>query len=352
MALSKKRFTGGIVVEKASARSSGLTLKTDNASTMYTLSVPNTGVSVLEVTLPDTGTVLLSETSTQTISNKALDVTTTSLVDVSNTKVATLSLSQAASTTTAYALPAASDTLVGRLSTDTLTNKSISGLVNTITDLSTSSFAPLAANFSLITNPSGVIVAGTVTSVELARLSGITSQAVGVSDIQVITNKDIDIGTESNTSRLTIGKNTKTALDALTRKEATLTYGTDTKQLYIDDGTTLLSVGGSWTSYASQVLVSNDSITLSLTTGLQYRRVTGTAGATAVSLTPFGLTAPPDGTVVRLVGQSNTDSVVVSSYDAAKGALINGLAELGYADVLELQYDSVLDRWVETFRNF
>ncbi len=66
---------------------------------------------------------------------------------------------------------------------------------------------------------------------------------VGTDVSQVITNKDIDGGTASNTSRLTLPKNTKANLDALTRKEATLVYGTDTDKVYFDDGTNLKAVG-------------------------------------------------------------------------------------------------------------
>lgn len=59
---------------------------------------------------------------------------------------------------------------------------------------------------------------------------------------QVLQNKDIDGGTASNTSRLTIPKNTKASLDALTRKEGTLVYATDQYALYLDNGSTLIEV--------------------------------------------------------------------------------------------------------------
>lgn len=65
-----------------------------------------------------------------------------------------------------------------------------------------------------------------------------------LTDSQVITNKDIDGGTASNTSRLTIPKGTKTALDALTRKEGTVVYATDLQKFFLDDGTNLVEVSG------------------------------------------------------------------------------------------------------------
>lgn len=58
-----------------------------------------------------------------------------------------------------------------------------------------------------------------------------------------LTNKDIDGGTASNSNRITVPKDTKTNLDALTRKEATLVYGSDTDKLYVDNGSSLVPVG-------------------------------------------------------------------------------------------------------------
>ena len=69
--------------------------------------------------------------------------------------------------------------------------------------------------------------------VEIATISG----------AQVITNKDIDGGTASNTTRITIPKASKATLDALTRKEATIVYASDLDKLYSDDGTSLKEIG-------------------------------------------------------------------------------------------------------------
>lgn len=72
---------------------------------------------------------------------------------------------------------------------------------------------------------------------------GTTGDIVGTSDAQVLTNKDIDGGTASNTRRITVPKDTKANLDALTRKQATIVYATDELKAYIDDGTNLTAVG-------------------------------------------------------------------------------------------------------------
>lgn len=72
---------------------------------------------------------------------------------------------------------------------------------------------------------------------------GVTGSVVGTSDAQVLTNKDIDGGTASNTQRITIPKDTYANLLALTRKEGTIVYATDTDKVYYDDGSTLRPVG-------------------------------------------------------------------------------------------------------------
>lgn len=72
---------------------------------------------------------------------------------------------------------------------------------------------------------------------------GVAGNILGTSDAQVVTNKDIDGGTAANTRRITIPKDTKSNLDALTRKEGTIVYATDTQKFYKDDGSTLKEVG-------------------------------------------------------------------------------------------------------------
>lgn len=70
-----------------------------------------------------------------------------------------------------------------------------------------------------------------------------------VDSAQVFTNKDYNGGTASDTSRITVPKDTIANLDGLTRKEGTVVYATDLQQLYYDDGSNLLPIGaGSGTS--------------------------------------------------------------------------------------------------------
>lgn len=425
MAQNNKRFSKGLTIEKSSTqRSVTLSIEHDSASSnTMTVKMPATA-SPVTVSLPNTGTSIQSESNTATLSNKTISGLTNTVTDipaasitgpipvtllapvtanravqsdgsgfiqassVTNTELGYLSGVTSAVQTqidSKVALVASTDNAIARfdgtlgqvqnstvtisdtgdvvipgdltvngdfvtLNVQTLEVEDQNILVNNNGNDTSAQGAGLTI-FRTSTYGSLVYDSAAVSKFKLGDL-GSEVEIADISSAQIFTNKDYNVGTASNSSRLTIGKNTKANLDALTRKEATIVYGTDTKQLYVDDGSQLVAVGGSWTPYTTENISNAGSISLSTTVGLQYRRVQGNSSSITTSLTPFGLTAPPDGTVVRLVGQSNDNSVVVQNYDAAKGTLLNGIAELGYGNILELQYDAILDRWVETFRNF
>lgn len=72
---------------------------------------------------------------------------------------------------------------------------------------------------------------------------------------QTLTNKDIDGGTASNTSRLTVPKASSATLAGLTRKEATLVYDTILGKFLQDNGSALTALGsGSGTGEINAVL--------------------------------------------------------------------------------------------------
>lgn len=140
---------------------------------------------------------------------------------------------------------------------------------------------------------------------------GTTGDIVGTSDIQVLTNKDIDGGTASNTSRITVPKGTKAALDALTRKEGTIVYATDTDKFYADDGT-VLKVVGSGSGGVLNFIEGGDAeagttgwVTYADAAG--SRPVDGTGGSPTITWTTSA-TAPLNGTNSFLLtkGASNT----------------------------------------------
>jgi hypothetical protein len=74
--------------------------------------------------------------------------------------------------------------------------------------------------------------------------SGATVEIADISSSQVITNKDVDGGTASNTNRVTLPKDTTTNLDLLTDKEGTVAYDTTLSSIVINDGSGWVEVGG------------------------------------------------------------------------------------------------------------
>lgn len=71
-------------------------------------------------------------------------------------------------------------------------------------------------------------------------ISGVARAVLTEDGAAVVTNKDIDGATASNTNRITLPKDTKANLDGLTRKAGTVVYGTDTQTAYVDNGTSLV----------------------------------------------------------------------------------------------------------------
>ena len=73
---------------------------------------------------------------------------------------------------------------------------------------------------------------------------GSEKEVMSVSDIQVMTLKDIDGGTMSDTNRLTLPKGTTAQLDALADKEGTIAYDTDLDAIVKNDGAGWSESGG------------------------------------------------------------------------------------------------------------
>lgn len=94
---------------------------------------------------------------------------------------------------------------------------------------------------------SAAAAAGVVSAheVDTTNIHGIadTSLLVTTTGTQALTNKDIDGGTASNTRRITLPKDTKTNLDALTRKQGTIVFDTTSNKPYYDDGSNLRVIG-------------------------------------------------------------------------------------------------------------
>ena len=139
-------------------------------------------------------------------------------------------------------------------SAQALTNKTINAASNTISNITSAmlsgAMAPSKGGTGVVNNDAATLTrsgnhALTVTTTATTNVTLPTTGTLATrAGAEVLTNKDIDGGTASNTSRMTVPKAAKTTLDALTRKEGTILYGTDTKKHYTDDGITLNEMGG------------------------------------------------------------------------------------------------------------
>lgn len=119
----------------------------------------------------------------------------------------------------------------------------VNGDISASAAIDYSKLAALTASRALVSDGSGFVSASSVTATELGLLSGVTGTLATIAGTQVLTNKDIDGGTASNTSRITLPKAAKTTLDGLTRKQGTILYDTTSNKPYYDDGTNLQLIG-------------------------------------------------------------------------------------------------------------
>ena len=118
-----------------------------------------TGTGLIGGPITSTGTISIDDTvvatltGTQTLTNKTL--TTPVIAQIVNTGTLTL--------------PTSTDTLVGRATTDTLTNKSISGSTNTLSNIGNSSLTNSSVTYNGVTVALGA--SGTITASTTAALT-------------------------------------------------------------------------------------------------------------------------------------------------------------------------------------
>ena len=120
---------------------------------------------------------------------------------------------------------------------------------------------------------------------------------------------------------------------------------------------TMIGGGGGSSGFvtsAVQNLATGNTFTISLTEKFQLLKAKNSASnATAVlSSTPFGTTAPTDGSVFKVICTSDLDRIQINNNDAAKGCILNGSADMGAYNMIEFIYDLSLDRYIECSRNF
>jgi uncharacterized delta-60 repeat protein len=201
------------------------------------------GVIVSGNTLPNSSTIITID-AVQTLTNKTIDgddnivqdlALTALKADLSNVDKV-IRRDASGNVISGNILPNTSD-LVTVDSTQTLTNKTIDGDDNTIQDIALTSLKTDLSNTNKVIrrDASGNVISGNA----LPNSSDI----VTIDASQVITNKDVDGGTASNSNRITLPKNTTVNLNALTRKQGTVMYDTTVNKVLYDDGSTLHELG-------------------------------------------------------------------------------------------------------------
>lgn len=152
---------------------------------------------------------------------------------------------------------------------------------------------------------------------------------------QIITNKDIDGGTASNTSRLTIPKAATATLNALTRKAGTVVYDTTTSEFKLDNGSVLLPLAvvppGTISNYAGAIaptgyLLGNGAA-VSRTTFANLFAITGVTYGVGDGATTFNT---PNCTRRVMVGSGGTGTATLG----------NTLGSTGGAETLPLHNHS------------
>jgi hypothetical protein len=163
-----------------------------------------------------------------------------------------------------------------------------------------------------------------------------------IAGTQVLTNKDIDGGTATNTSRMTIPKDTLANLQALTRKEGTIVYATDTDKFYSDNGSTLTPVGSGGGSGAKSYATEDDSTadnllgpSWSTADDGSYPPVDGAGGTVTATFTRT--TSSP------LQGAGSMLFTPGGQYDSAVFTFPNGIDRADLARMMKIEFDYEFD---------
>lgn len=208
-----------------------------------------------------------------TLTNKTIDAASNTISNISNSNIsasAAIAYSKLASMTGGSILlgnVSNVPTVTAVTGDVTISNSGVTAIasgvivnadVNTSAAIALSKLAATTTNRALASDGSGFITVSATTATELAYVSGVTSaiqtqlnSKASLTGTEVLTNKDFDGGTASNSRRLTLPKDTLTNLTALTRKQGTLVFDTTNSRPVYDNGSSLVAIQ----TAASPVLV-------------------------------------------------------------------------------------------------
>lgn len=207
----------------------------------------------------------------------------------------------------------------------------------------------LGAAADITTAGSGVTIAAPGVLVNnligaLTSLSGITA-VTGVQPLILVnkTGSDLIVKNEDATATAANRIITGTANDLTFKSLASLwlIYDLTAARWRVVGGS-----GGSNIVVASSLsLAASGTLTLDPTSTVQSILIQGASAPVTLSTTPFGSTAPQNGTVVKLIGNSDLYMVTIPTSDVAKG-VIGYSATLAKGQTGTYEYNSTLDRYV------
>lgn len=295
---------------------------------------------------------------------------------------------------TVLTVPATGSNLVGDTTTQTLTNKTISGASNTLSSIPVSALATGTAigvntgGTGLTSGTSGGIL-GFTASGTIASSAALTANALVIGGGAGATPSALG-STGTTTTVLhgnASGAPTFGAVGLTTDVSGTLGVGNGgtgvanptSGSVYIGAGSSpmtavapgtsgnvLTSNGSTWVSQAAssaapslnggsgsaQSVTAGGGVTLASLTYQNFAWVAGSGGAVTVTKTPSLTAGTADGQQLKLVGTSATNTVTLQDQAnlASSGLSLNGNITLAKDSTLSLHWDATQSLWVEDAR--
>lgn len=273
-----------------------------------------TGTSTVVVSLPAaltfTGKTVTGGTFNATaVTVGSVDVVTLSATQTLTNKTLTLPVISQISNTGTVTLPSVTDTLVGRATTDTLTNKSISGSTNTLTNIANGSLT----NSSVTVGTTAISLGAT--SLTLGGLTSVSVTQDPTSALQLATKQYVDAVAEGLHVHAACAAATTGTLASITGGTVTYNNGTAgvgatltmSVALTVLDGYTLLN--GDRVLVKNEATQANNGIYTWATGGTVLTRATDFD--TAAEMASGDFTFVSNGTLYANTGWVQTDPVTI-----------------------------------------